>query len=228
MLHTVSVENWVVKIPKSGKKMFKPNVTISQEQFDKCLEFASRMAYWDKHNSLAFGSTTYNRNQWNVFKNALQWKLAEVGFYNFYTNKWVILTKPDFWVWERWVWEDCDVVINSKKISIKSTKHIWNLLLLEKDRYSQDWLYLEPANWDIPIKHDLIYFVRVKWIDSDNPEYYKNIRNIELEITWYITYEDFIKIIRDNMIIKKWNILWIEMIVDNYYICSWDLNSVML
>jgi hypothetical protein len=184
------------------------------------------MAYWENHQSLAFWSKNYDRNKWEIFKNALQWKLAEVWFYNYYTTKWKKMEKPDFWVWERWKWEDCDMIINDKKISIKSTKHFWNLLLLEKDRYSKDWLYLEPADWKEPIKHDLIYFIRVKWIDSSNPNDYKSIQNIDIEITWYITHEIFIDIINQKLIIEKWNILWIPMIVDNYYICSSDLTHV--
>jgi len=81
MLHTVSIQDGRVVIPKQGKKIFTPNVSISQEQFEQCLDFASLMAYGDKHNSLAFGdkhnslafgSTTYDRTQENIFKNALQ------------------------------------------------------------------------------------------------------------------------------------------------------------
>lgn len=219
----VQIQDNRVIIPKNWRKIFRANTEISLEQLNQCLDFASKMAYWWNHQPLAFWWENYNRTEWEIFKNALQWKLAEVWFYNFYIAKWKEIPYPDFWVWERWVWEDCDMIINDKKISIKSTKHFWNLLLLESNRYSSDGLYLEPAKWTEPIKHDLIYLVRVKWVDSYNPAEYK-LENIEVEITGYIKHNEFLEIIRTDQKIKQWVKLWIPLIVDNYYVCCSDLH----
>jgi hypothetical protein len=35
-----------------------------------------------------------------------------------------------------------------------------------------------------------------------------------------------LNIIQSQQVIKKWCILWIPMIVDNYYVCCGDLNRV--
>jgi hypothetical protein len=220
----IQINNNKVIVPIEWKRVFLPNVKISIEQFNQCLDFADKMAYWWNHQPLAFWWDKHHRSEWEIFKNALQGKLAEIGFYNFYTKKWKNIPYPDFWVWHRWVWEDTDVIINELKISIKSTKHFWNLLLLECDRYSNDWLYLESATWWDPIKHDLIYLIRVKWVDSNIPTDYK-IENIAIEITWYITHDDFLDIIKNNQKIKQWSILGIPLIVDNYYICCSNLHK---
>lgn len=228
MTTKVQIINNTIVIPSTGKRSFLPNVSLTKEQFFECLEFAKNMAYWWNHKTLAFGGNNYNRNAKEVFINALQWKLAEVGFYNFYTNKWRNdIPKPDFWVWERWTWEDCDMEIWWKKISIKSTKNFWNLLLLEKNRYSMEWLYLEPAEWVEPIKYDLTYLVRVSGITSSNPDDYVSMDWIEIEVTWYLTHTEFLSLITTQQYIPHGILLWKkELIVDNYYICSWDLHRV--
>lgn len=221
----IKIENNRVIIPIGWKKYFSPNVLLSKSDISNCVNFANQMAYgkW-YHNPNAF-MWDYHRNNKEIFINALQWKLAEVAFYNFYHNKKpdLELTEPDFSVWWEGKREDTDIEINGKKISIKSTKHFGNLLLLECDRYTDTGLYKEPANWWEPVKHDLIYLVRIKWIDSADPHYYENT-DIQAEITWYITHENFLEIIKSKQYIKKGSVLWIPLIVDNYYICTKDLN----
>lgn len=129
---------------------------------------------------------------------------------------------PSCEVWGEGAWEDCDFTLNQGAISVsvKSTKHFGNLLLLECHRYNQEGLYLEPAQGGEPIKHDYIFLVRVKGVESSYAKDYDQIATIECEITGFITHADFCKLIKQQQIIRKGVKIGIPMIVDNYHVCA--------
>jgi hypothetical protein len=78
-----------VKLEKICQKKFNPNVEITKEEKIKCFNFAFEMATGHKHNPYSFGSKKeeHSREKIEIFRDAFQGKLAEIGFYNFYSKK---------------------------------------------------------------------------------------------------------------------------------------------
>ncbi|MFD2908364.1 hypothetical protein ACFSX9_06410 [Flavobacterium ardleyense] len=221
-------ENNKGNVPSNGKIVFNPNISLKPESIAKCVEFAGIMAYGEGfHNPNSFGANTNCRKEKEIFKNTLQGKIAELAFYNYMAKAGFKPDAiPDFGVWGKGKWEDCDFTFKNGAInvSIKSTKHFGNLLLLEKDRYNENGEYLEAVEKSQPIKHHYIFMIRVKGVEKDNPaEYLAPYENISVEVTGYITNDCFKKLIHQNQLIKKGLIIGIPMIVDNYYTCSSDL-----
>ena len=231
----IKIINNKVIVKKKCKKKFEPNIFINNENKRQCFEFAYLMAFKEKHNPHSFGSKKdeHIRKKIEIFRDAFQGKLAEVGFYNFYKDRKEFLEplpEPNFEIWNRGKWEDTDFEIKTKnktyRISIKSTKHYGNLLMLEKERYDSKGNYLEGVKKK-KVKHDLIFLVRVMGTDSfiyqnekilnDNSLFDK----IKIEITGYITNSQFIEIIKKNQFLPAGVILGGQPLkVDNYYICA--------
>lgn len=227
---SIEIINNEVKIAYNQKKQYVPNVNLKEESLKKCIEFADEMAYGKGHHqSLAFGGGSYKRNQAQIFRDTLQGKIAEIGFYNFmYSLNQKPDQFPDFGVWGQGKWEDTDFTFNNGKVSvsIKSTKHFGNLLMLEKDRYNSNGEYIEPADPNSPpVLHNYIFLVRVKGIGSGSPKDYESVRNLSCEITGFISHDQFKEIINKNQFIPKGTKIGIPMIVDNYYETASNLQS---
>jgi hypothetical protein len=224
-----------VFIPKRNKKKFVPNVYIERDDKKKCFEFAYNMAFGHNHNPNSFGSkkVEHKRSEIEIFRDAFQGKLAEIGFYNYYSvKKGFNIPPPDFNIWKRGKWEDTDFEATAKgekyKISIKSTKNYGQLLLLEKDRYDSNGYYMEGVNEE-KVKHDLIFLVRVKGVDSfiDNLSVKKDenlFKQLEIEVTGYISHKNFVEIIKAGRFIQKGVMIGNQVLkVDNYYAFASEL-----
>lgn len=179
----VNNENKVV-IGKNAKTKFNANCLLSHDDILKCFEFSEKIADPDKegyHTLYSFGGKNpeYIRTRQEQFINTFQGKLSEIGFYNKYkefllNGKYLFkLNEPDFGLWEKDIWEDADFEAedtdgNLLKISLKSTKDIGNLLMLEKNRYNKNGYYLENKDGGAPVRHDLIFLCRVSNINKEN------------------------------------------------------------
>jgi len=229
-LISVQIRGNEVFIPREGRKSFLPNTSLKDLSIVKCIDFAKEMAYGEGfHNAKAFAGSSYTRENKEIFINTLQGKIAELGFYNLMYARGMTPDKlPDFRIWGKGIWEDCDFEFKNGtiKVSLKSTKHFGNLLLLEKNRYNANGEYLEPANGQTPVKHDYIFLSRVKGVDSYNPSDYATPFKINCEITGFITHDLFKELIHKNKYIKKGTRLGIPLIVDNYYIVASDLYPI--
>jgi hypothetical protein len=225
----VNIVDEKVMVPKAGIKPFSPNVKLLKRHVDSSIEFAKQMTFGEGyHQPQSFAGDSHKRQKNQIFRDALQGKLAEFAIHTFLYKKGIKTdTYPSCEVWGKGIWEDCDFTLKngSISISVKSTKHFGNLLLLECHRYNQKGLYLEPANSVTPIKHDIIVLVRVKGVENESVESYNNTSNIECEITGFITHFDFCKVIAQKQIINKGIKIGIPMIVDNYYVCANDLHK---
>ena len=225
-----------IKIPDKCKKNFDSNVKITRGGIEKCFDFAKEMTEGEgEHNENSFGSSDFPRDKQTIFRDALQGKIAEIGFYNYFYNKLNIKETPNFEAWGRGEWEDCDFELeDGRKISVKSTKSYGNLLMLEKDRYDEKGYYLETADGSEPIKYDYFFLIRVKNVESYkkikkkyiNGDEYTNLKKVKCEITGYITYEDFLKIIKNDHLLSAGTKLGSTTLkVDNYYVCADHLRT---
>lgn len=125
--------------------------------------------------------------------------------------------------------------VNCKTLSIKSTKHFGQLLLLE----TSDWNDLGQYIPDSSIDYDYFLLIRTK-IEYNNdykngtlPEQaklksYIDYLNIQGEVTGSLSHLDFInQIIKYRYIIKQGQFLQgkIPMDAENYYVHAYDLDD---
>lgn len=212
-----------------SKKEFAPDSKLKQESIQKCLYFASEMAYGTGyHKSQSFGRNNYDRSQNEIFINTFQGKLAELAVYN---ELYAIGIRPDkppeFDIWGKGKWEDCDFTLNNRSIraSIKSTKWFGNLLLLEKHKYNEKGQFLETFESE-PIAYDYTFMVRIQGVKSEKPEHYLKKNDIEVEVTGFMSHSKFLQVIEEKQIIPQGILLGTPLIVDNYYIFAQDLTDV--
>lgn len=232
---TISRNNKLL-IPDECRSLFNSNAGLTMEQIKTCFQFAKNMADPNKdgaHNPNAFGGNEA-RDTNEIFQNAFQGKVAEFAFYNIFKHR-VSLGEPDMGMWEQGQWEDTDFLIekDNKKyaISLKSTKDIGNLLLLEKDRYDSNGAYIENADGVEPIVHHYIFLARVKGIDSKFQDNYthEKLSQIQAELSGYISHRMFKDSIVANKYIKKGVLIGGKPLkVDNYWFCITELKKVII
>ena len=212
-----------------SKKEFSPDKKLKPESILKCLHFASEMAYGSGyHKSQSFGGNSYNRSTSEIFINAFQGKLGELAVYNELSNLGIRPDNPpEFDIWGKGKWEDCDFTLNNGtiRVSIKSTKWFGNLLLLEKDKYNSKGQFLETFETE-PQAYDFTFLVRIAGVKNPKPESYLEKNDIEVEVTGFMTHANFLEVIKQKQIIPQGILLGTPLIVDNYYIFAQDLTDV--
>ena len=213
----------------STKKEFAPDNKLKTASIKKCLHFASEMAYGaGYHKSQSFGSQNYNRATDEIFINTFQGKLAELAVYNELLNLGIRPDNPpEFDIWGKGKWEDCDFTLNNGTIraSVKSTKWFGNLLLLEKNKYNEKGEFLETFESQ-PQIYDFTFMVRISGVKSAKPEIYLENNEIDVEVTGFMSHSKFLQVIKEKQIISKGIILGKPLIVDNYYIFAQDLTEI--
>lgn len=221
----------------TAAKAFKP------ETIKKVFDFAFDMTFGNKgaHRAHRTGGTVY-RKKGEIFSNTFQGKLAECAACNllYKVDKSVF---PDFSVSKLGVWDSVDVVVNDKKIAVKSTKSFGNLLLLEQQDWDMNGNYI-PNRETGSSTYDYFLLIRIKPFCEDilRQNRYLYSDTIDKETLWkvisqhtwyydfcgYISLDDFKFIIQNNFIIHKGDILngATHMDADNYYVQSGDMCPV--
>lgn len=125
------------------KKSFISNRTISLDIVERVFEFAYRMTFGKsgEHTANRTGGSHVRKNG-EIFSNAFQGKLAEFALYGYLKKSGQASTELDINSYELGKWDDTDLEVQNKQISIKSTKSFGNLLLLEKDDWDENGNYL--------------------------------------------------------------------------------------
>lgn len=227
------------KIGKPCPHYFRANIEVSYEDKKSSFEFAKKMSMENNHNpdSFASGKKENERKPSQIFRDAFQGKIAEFAFCNFVKNrsKDNENLKPDLECWARGEWEDTDFVITNGckqyTCSIKSTKDFGRLLLLERKRYDENGLYIEPAkNGNTPVKHDFFFLLRVEGVKEtmcyfDYSE--QDIRDIKVEFAGYITHKIFLDALGDKeRILKAGTKIGNDKLkVDNVWFCVSELQN---
>lgn len=222
-----------VRLFSKDKKDFIADKSLKIESIHKCVHFASEMAYGNGyHKSQSFGGNNYSRNPAEIFINTLQGKLAELAVFNQLFGLGIVPDKlPEFDVWGKGKWEDCDFTLNNGTIrcSVKSTKFFGNVLLLEKDKYNSKGEFLETESLK-PELYDFTFLVRISGVKFAKPEKYLELNlngiKIETEVTGFLSHRKFLEVISEKQIIKKGTIFGVPILVDNYYIAAKDLTDV--
>jgi len=235
------------KMPQIGKnhciekkKPFTKMGEFKDSTIERVFDFAYRMSFSGEgeHRDHRTGGT-HNRRNGEIFANTFQGKLAECAFYNFLTAAHIEATKPDFEVYRLGTWDDEDVNVKGKSVSIKSTKAFGNLLLLESQDYNASAVYLpnqkaydftflirmNPFCEELMRKNRLLYSGNV-----DENRLHQLIQNEiwQYDIPGFISRSDLIEVIINKNIIPRGSILNGSTTMDasNYYVQSGELRPI--
>lgn len=221
--------------------------TISNDQLDKCISFAYNMTFANTgaHRDHRTGGQA-RRKKGQIFANTLQGKIAEYAIYNELKNVYHNITEPDLSVYQLGAWDDSDLTINNKKLSIKSTKHYSQLLLLETRDWDANGNYIPNTNNGNSKHYDYFILVRIKaqieQIMKKHKLLYSNtitsiefneLKNSILASDWsydipgFITHNDLVELINRNFRIPRNALLNnTRMDATNYYVQAGDLRSI--
>ena len=213
---------------------------ISQGKITEVLEFSYNMTYGKKGQHRAYRTGgQHSRKNGELFCNTFQGKLAEFVVYNELINLGFTLSKPDLQTWGLGVWDDTDLNINDKKLSVKSAAFFSNLLLLETKDWDTNGIYL-PNN----TSYDITILVRIKpdikkifrehrifYMDELSFETLEDLLLTEsyyYDIPGYITTKDLKNLIENDFVLPQNSLLngRIKMDASNYYIQSGDLKKL--
>lgn len=227
----------------SSKKKFKPLGTFKPETIKKALDFAYQMSFGQggEHRSYRSGGSHIRKNG-EIFANTFQGKLSEFGIYNMLHKKFN-LEKPDLSTYGLGEWDDYDFILNSKKISIKSTKRFGQLLLLETKDWNQHAEYIpniknNTANYDVfilvriePYCEDVLKSLKALYSNSESKEKLENaILNLEwkYDIPGFIINDELKYAIENKHIIKQNELLngKTPMDAENYYVQAGDMHEI--
>lgn len=206
-------------------------------QILQVFEFAYKMTFGKEgaHRSYRSGGQLQRKNG-ELFCNTFQGKLAEFAVFSELQRMGFQLPPPDLETWALGRWDDTDLLISDKKISIKSAAFFSNLLLLEVKDWDDNGVYL-PNNtiYDktilVRIKPDIKKIFRQTRLFYSNDialEILKQTvlnQHYEFDIPGYITYQDLKHLIMNRYILPQNSLLNGKTKMDacNYYLQSAEL-----
>lgn len=224
----------------SRKKPFQENCLVERDIIVKSFDFASEMAFGSGFHRNHRSGGDKKRNPLEIFFNTFQGKMGEFIVRDEFVNKKIDCSEVDINIFGKGIWDNGDLIINEKKICIKSMAFFSNLLLLEKNDWDENGLYLQ--NTDNKVKYDYFVAVRIKpnikeiftnvVANFEKNEFSKilDLAKFYYDIPGVMSSETLKHIIRKGYVIKKGNILNKKTILDadNYYIQNGDLKDFEL
>lgn len=233
----------IMIVPNDLKRPFKSEHIFKDNTIQQAFKFAYEMSYGSGFHRDSRSGGILHRKSSEVFANTFQGKLAECAVYNLFyrfKNK----TEVDFDIYGKGVWDDVDLIINGKAVSIKSSKFFSQLFLLETSDWDEQGRYL--PNIDLGrILYDYFIFVRIKPSIVDllkrNRLLYSNFvakndldklifsEDWSYEVSGYLTKDDLVEVIHNNHIIHQGeflNKIDTKMDADNYYVLLYDLRDI--
>lgn len=217
---------------------------IAKDLLEEVKNFAYEMCFGSGHHRTHRTGGQFNRKAGEQFCNTFQGKLAEVVLRNYFLQKGLDCGLPDFSVYGEGIWDDTDLIVNSKSISVKSAAFFSNLLLLESKDYDSQGNYLPNLNLGATASYDFYVLVRIQpdikglfkkerlMYSNDIPkskiDEIINSQNWYYDIPGWISHEEFVSVIRDRNIIPQNALLngKIRMDAENYYIQSGDMHNI--
>ena len=220
------------------------NFPISAELLEKVTLFAYDMCFGEGHHRRHRTGGVLQRHAGEQFCNTFQGKLAEVVLRNYLISKGYKCDEPDFNVFGEGIWDDTDLIINGKSLSVKSAAFFSNLLLLESRDYDNEGNYLPNLNIGATACYDYYILVRIcpdikgifrgkrlLYSDSIDKQTIESIISSQAwsyDIAGWISHEEFVSIIENRFIIPQRALLngKIPMDAENYYVQSGDMHEI--
>lgn len=232
-----------MKLKREGNNYFTTSIKkfipleIEEDIITKSFEFAYEMAFGNGYHRNHRSGGQAERTPADIFCNTLQGKIAEIVVYDFFLTKGLHCEPLDFSINGKGVWDEADLVVNKNKISIKSTGHFSNLLLLETKDWDMQGSYI-PNNCEGSNIYDYFILVRIK----PNTISFRYAGDFEkssllseiLAFKWYYeiagccSKKTLEYIINENYIIPKNSLLngKTKMDAENYYIQAGELKDI--
>ena len=225
------------------RKRFIEN-TIPSDLLNKVLDFAYEMCFGEGHHRHHRTGGQVNRKAGEQFCNTFQGKLAEVVLRKYLLSQGLECGEPDFAVFGEGIWDDTDLIVNNKSLSVKSAAFFSNLLLLESQDYDQNGNYKPNLAIGATASYDYYILVRIKpdikslfrgarlmYSNDISKEVIKEIvfgQSWSYDIAGWISHEEFVSVIRNGHIIPQNALLndKIRMDASNYYIQSGDMHDI--
>lgn len=219
---------------------FKPMGIVSKANVEATFKFAYDMTFGGKgvHRDHRSGGH-HQRRLGEIFADAFQGKLAEFAIIDTLAKHGVQVPPPDLETYGEGQWDLADLVIGGRMISIKSTKAIGNLFLLETKDWDEEGRYLpsdtiyryhfmvrlRPFGTELMKKNKLLYS------DEANRDTLAKLimqEKWEYDIPGYINILDLKKVIACKQIIPQGAILSKKtpMDAENYYVQAGSLRGI--
>lgn len=222
---------------------FEPDGVIPRNMLKEAFKHAYDMTFGEigEYRENRSGGDRCRDNR-EIFVNAFQGKLAECAL-STVLSRYDSTAVPDYSKHKRKKWDTGDLHVCGKNVSVKSTKHYGQLLLLETNDYSQDGRYLHNKKesqgvYDCTVSvrlkpscEDLLKTSELERYEHGDWQYLWELiakENWEYNIAGYITRDDLIYIIRNKYILPKGAMLngKQRMDAENYYVQVCDLRKL--
>ncbi|MGT2755513.1 hypothetical protein [Streptococcus ovis] len=228
---------YIFPIIKNTEFGFNPDkvIKITEEDFNVAFEFSYKMTFGHQgeHNPSSFTSDSgYDRKPGEIFVNTFQGKLSEVAVHKYCLDNNFECSNVDFTVGQLEFWDNIDLVINKKNVSVKSTKGFSRFLLLEVKNYDEQGNYKYPYNKGFVVDSYLLcrvqgencyftnniesvegIFKQKRWLYSENLEFQELFNELSKRI-WYVEITGFVSkkklseyVIKQRHIMKEGKIM---------------------
>lgn len=221
--------------------------SFSAEEITEVFDFAYDMTFGglgDLHDN------TF-RSRGEKFANLFQGKLGELAVFNELNRLGMNPSDPDYTVGGLGYWDHIDISINERAASVKSTKHIGQLLLLKTSDWDEngDYRYAMDRNQNIvPVSYDFNIMTRISpscekilrdsnMLNSDTAE--RECLQALISLDWqydipgFITRDDLRFLINENYILPQNayyrasdNGNYTRMREENYYVRIADMHDL--
>jgi len=218
-------------------------IEVSEDVIEQCFNFSYDMAFGEGgHRDHRSGGQT-RRTKLGIFWDTFRGKIAECAAYEYFKQRGINVTSPDFSVMGLGEWDSVDMRVNGREVSIKSTKDIGQLLLLEVADWDADGNYIPNATTNGVTNYDYFLLVRTKievpknYVGGELLLTYEEFLEIVMrenpcitaELTGVLSHDDFVnQIMKYKYIIRQGDKLngWMEMDASNYYVQCAELEPV--
>lgn len=216
---------------------------VTRDMLNDVCDFAYEMCFGAGHHRLHRTGGQVHRKGGEQFCNVFQGKLAEVVLRKSLISIGLPCREADFNVYGEGVWDDTDLNVNGKSLSVKSAAFFSNLLLLESHDYDNLGNYLPNLNIGATASYDYYVLVRIKPdikdvfrkerlmysnnIDKETASRIVRSQDWYFDIAGWISHHEFVSVIRNKNIIPQNALLndKIPMDAENYYVQSGDMHT---
>lgn len=178
------------------------------------------------------------RDNQSIIKNAIIGKFGEFGPYKYLKGLGYDLPLPELLTRGYGEWDDGDIFLEGKKISVKTSSHVSNILLLKKNDWGNLGNYLFGKN-GLDDEYKAFFLCRVKpFINDVIPEgivfteenvirEFENV-NFRLDIPGFVNIEDFRNQISSGVFLKQGSLIngAFTLKNDSYYFQTGELRRI--
>jgi hypothetical protein len=170
-------------------------------------EYLSECVKWAAHPGQHFKAKGRALN--TIIMNSILGKMGEFGLYKYFLSLGHELDRPELKIRSKGQWDTYDLLLQGKKIQVKSSSYKGNLLLLKKDDWDNEGNYKYTVEGENNDPYSYFIFCRIKpsfkdlipddqiYTEEKILETLSNV-NFRIDIAGFINMDDFKKAIKDD------------------------------